>query len=61
MYDTVYSEGAWRVIDPKGNISAIGFDNERRAGKMAAELNDARALHFRIMDADLVPIRRYRG
>jgi len=58
MYDTVYSGGAWRVRDPAGRISAIGFESERRAGRMASELNDARALHFRLMDTEVIRIPR---
>jgi hypothetical protein len=60
-YTPVFSEGAWRVKDPNGLISAVGFKNERRAGRMASELNDARALHFRVMDTEVIPIHRRRG
>jgi hypothetical protein len=61
MYDVVFREGAWRVIDPNGRVSAIGFDSKRRAGKTASELNTARAMHFRVMDSEVIPIRRLNG
>lgn len=59
MYDTVFSDGAWRVRDPAGRISAIGFDSERRAGRMASQLNDARGLAFNEWQDDRIVLARY--
>lgn len=61
MYDTVYSQGAWRVRDPNGRISAVGFESEGRAGRMAAELNHARGLCLHEWQEDVITIARYRG
>ena len=58
MYDTVYSQGAWRVMDPNGRISAIGFESERRAARMAVELNDARGLAFNEWQEDTIVLAR---
>lgn len=59
MYDTVYSQGAWRVRDPRGRISAIGFESERRAGVMARQLNDARGLAFNEWQEDSIVLARH--
>jgi hypothetical protein len=58
MYDTVYSQGAWRVRDYNGRISAIGFESEGRAGQMAAELNAARGLAFNEWQDDIIVLAR---